>query len=231
MVPLCLWYQCLNPEEQSQCSCLFGAWHMTETRENWGTRLQTVPDESCCAATGWGPVNLRRKRRKRQMTNTWGSDSRTDTHLCFSCRLCLSCFSEHWYVVWRRIKLTTCDSKMESQALFRHASWSKHGLLAFRSSCWTTNKTHFSDSIDDRQVSQAHGPEEVEHLGDAGVGWHCVGTRIHVGGDILGAQRTSSVWSTQNHQTICLWSKLVRIPLREVLVWRFKLVVPLSYEG
>lgn len=30
--------------------------------------------------------------------------------------------------------------------------------------------TYFSDSIDHWQVSQAHGPEQVEDLGDAGVG-------------------------------------------------------------
>lgn len=50
--------------------------------------------------------------------------------------------------------------------------------------------TYFSYSVNHREVSQPHGPEQVEHLGDVGVGRHCVRTWVHVGGDILGAQGT-----------------------------------------
>ena len=45
--------------------------------------------------------------------------------------------------------------------------------------------TYFSNSVHHWQVSQAHRPEQVEHLGDVGVGRHRVGARVHVGGDIL----------------------------------------------
>lgn len=53
--------------------------------------------------------------------------------------------------------------------------------------------TYLSDSINHGQVSQAHSPEEVKHLGDAGTGWNSVGTRVHVGGDILGKQKGAPV--------------------------------------
>lgn len=46
--------------------------------------------------------------------------------------------------------------------------------------------SHLPHSVDHWEVPQAHRPEQVEDLGDAGVGGHCVGTRVHVRGDILG---------------------------------------------
>ena len=45
--------------------------------------------------------------------------------------------------------------------------------------------THLPHSVDHRQVSEPHGPEEVEHLGDVCVGGHGVGTRVHVVRDVL----------------------------------------------
>lgn len=67
--------------------------------------------------------------------------------------------------------------------------------------------TYFPHSVDHGEVSQAHGPEQVEHLGDASVGRHCVGTRVHVGGDILGTQRNSP--STFNRPRIVFKCDLV----------------------
>lgn len=62
--------------------------------------------------------------------------------------------------------------------------------------------THLSYCVDHRQVSKAHGPEQVKHLGHMCVWGHCVGGRVHVRGDVLKVKEDDHLLSQTCNQLV-----------------------------